>query len=234
MAGQTVAGRYHLEQPLGGGAMGSVWLARDETLERKVAVKLLAPDADPARFDREARAVAALAHPNICRLYDYGETDNGPYMVLEYLSGGTLEDRLRGAKPLPDAETARVAQQLAAGLAHAHSRGLVHRDLKPSNVLFDGEGNLKIADFGIARMAGGRSLTVAGTVLGTAATIAPEQAAGLPATPASDVYSFGVIVYRMLTGRLPFEADDALTVAAMHLRDAPVPIGELRPDAPAR
>src|SRR5215217_8218543 len=136
MAGRTVAGRYNLEQPLGGGAMGSVWLARDETLEREVAVKLLAPDADRARFDREARAVAALAHPNICRLYDYGDTENGPYMVLEYLSGGTLEERLRGARPLRDAETRQIARQLAAGLAHAHSRDLVHRDLKPSNVLF--------------------------------------------------------------------------------------------------
>src|SRR5215218_8526124 len=103
MAGRTVAGRYHLEQPLGGGAMGSVWRARDETLER---------------------AVAALSHPNICRLYDYGDTESGPYMVLEYLSGGTLEERLRGTRPLPDADTRRIARQLAAGLAHAHSRGL--------------------------------------------------------------------------------------------------------------
>src|SRR4051794_36820184 len=232
MGGRTIAGRYHLEQPLGGGAMGSVWLAHDATLEREVAVKLLAPDADRARFDREARAVAALAHPNICRLYDYGETENGPYMVLEYLPGGTLEDRLRTPRPLPDAETAAIAQQLAAGLAHAHSRGLVHRDLKPSNVLFDGEGRAKIADFGIARMEGGRSLTVAGTVLGTAATIAPEQAAGLPATPASDVYSFGVILFRLLTGQPPFGSSSAVELVRMHQEQEAPRVASVRPDAP--
>src|SRR3954462_469688 len=216
MTGRTIAGRYHLEQPLGGGAMGSVWLAHDATLEREVAVKLLAPAAARARFDREARAVAALAHPNICRLYDYGETENGPYMVLEYLPGGTLEDRLRTPRPLPDAETAAIAQQLAAGLAHAHSRGLVHRDLKPSNVLFDGEGRAKIADFGIARLGGAGTLTEAGTLLGTASYISPEQAAGEPAGPASDVYSFGVVLFRMLTGRLPFVGKHAMEVVRMH------------------
>src|SRR3954463_14852652 len=106
MGGRTIAGRYHLEQPLGGGAMGSVWLPREATLEREVAVKLLAPDADRARFDREARAVAALVHPNICRLYDYGETENGPYMVLESLSRGTFEDRRGPPRPLPDTDPA--------------------------------------------------------------------------------------------------------------------------------
>jgi hypothetical protein len=135
---------------------------------------------------------------------------------------------------LADDETERIARGIAAGLAHAHAHGLVHRDLKPANILFDAEDRPRIADFGIARLGDDGTLTEAGTVLGTAATISPEQAAGEPATPASDVYSFGVIVYRMLTGRLPFEADDALTVAAMHLRETPQPIDELRPDAPAR
>src|SRR5205814_6908824 len=120
----------------------------------------------------------------------------------------------------------------ASGLAHAHARGLVHRDLKPANVLFDGEGRAKIADFGIARMGGSGTLTEAGTVLGTAAYISPEQAAGEPATPASDVYSFGVILYRMLTGRLPFESSDPMELVMMNRDIPPPPIAELRPDAP--
>src|SRR5919201_5711793 len=150
--------------------MSEVWAAEDVELGRRVAVKLLARDADPARFDREARAVAALAHPNICQLYDYGEEDGRPYMVLEYLGGGTLEDRLVTGEPLPDDETERIARDLAAGLAHAHERGLVHRDLKPANILFDEEGRPKIADFGIARLGVDEgTFTEAGTVLGTAA-----------------------------------------------------------------
>ena len=234
MGERIIAGRYRLERPLGVGGMSSVWEAWDVELARPVAVKLLASDADPARFEREARAAAALRHPNVVQVYDVGESDGETYMVLELLPGGTLDDRLRPDEPLADDETERIARGIAAGLAHAHAHGLVHRDLKPANVLFDADARPRIADFGIARLGGDGTLTEAGTVLGTAATISPEQAAGEPAAPASDVYSFGVIVYRMLTGRLPFEADDALTVAAMHLRDAPVPIGELRPDAPAR
>jgi serine/threonine-protein kinase len=233
MPRRTIGGRYELEQPLGGGAMSSVWLAHDAELDRKVAVKLLASDADRARFEREAHAVAALAHPNICQLYDYGESDDGPYMVLEYLPGGTLEDRLKTvAGPLPDDEALRISQEVAAGLAHAHERGLVHRDLKPANILFDAEQRAKIADFGIARIEGGNALTVAGTVLGTAAYLSPEQAAGLPASPASDVYSFGVIVFRMLTGRPPFVADGAMELVRLHQEAEPPQVEELRPDAP--
>src|SRR5262249_54277730 len=148
------------------------------------------------------------------------------------LPGGSLEERLAAARPLPDDEARRIAAELAAGLAHAHQRGVVHRDLKPANILFDAGGRAKIADFGIARAGGGAGLTEAGTVLGTAAYISPEQARGEPATPASDVYAFGVILFRMLTGRLPFESPDALAMAAMH-RDLPAPpVSELRPDAP--
>jgi serine/threonine-protein kinase len=231
MSGRAIGGRYELEQPLGGGATSAVWLARDTELERRVAVKLLARDADRARFEREAHAVAGLAHPNICQLYDYGESEAGPYMVLEWLPGGTLEDRLAG-RPLPDGETARIAHQIAAGLAHAHARGLVHRDLKPANVLFDGEDRAKIADFGIARIEDQRSLTEAGTVLGTAAYISPEQAAGAPATAASDVYSFGGILFRMLTGRTPFVSNSAIELVRLHREETPPRVEELRADAP--
>jgi serine/threonine-protein kinase len=197
-----------------------------------VAVKLLAADADPARFDREARAAAGLAHPNICAVYDYGAAEGRRFLVLEHLAGGSLEDRLVAGAPLPDDDIGRIAGEIAAGLAHAHEGGVVHRDLKPANILFDAEGRAKIADFGIARTADAPGLTQAGTILGTAAYISPEQAAGRPATTASDVYAFGVILFRMLTGRLPFESPDGLALAAMH-RDLPPPsVSELRSDAP--
>src|ERR687883_636852 len=169
MAGEVIAGRYRLVEPLGRGSMSAVWAADDEELGRRVAV-----------------------------------------MVLECLTGGSLEDRLRDGRPLPDDEARRIALDIAAGLAHAHERGLVHRDLKPANILFDGEGRAKIADFGIARIGDAGTLTEAGTVLGTAATISPEQAAGQPAGPASDVYSFGVILFRMLTGQPPFASTNAM------------------------
>jgi serine/threonine protein kinase len=235
MPDTVIGGRYKLDHLLGRGGMSEVYAAEDLELGRLVALKLLAPDADSARFEREARAVAALAHPNVMQLYDYGEDNGRPYMVLENVPGGTLEARLADAngRPLPDDETRLIAAGIAAGLAHAHSRGVVHRDLKPANVLFDEEGRPKLADFGIARMAAGEgTLTEAGTVLGTAAYISPEQASGAPATTASDVYSFGVILYRMLTGRLPFESSDPMELVMMNRDLPPPPITDVRPDAP--
>ncbi|HEY3541278.1 MAG TPA: serine/threonine-protein kinase [Gaiellaceae bacterium] len=237
MPDSVIGGRYVLEDLLGRGGMSEVYCAHDQELGRRVALKLLAPDADRARFEREARAVASLAHPNVMQLYDYGEDGGRPYMVLEYVPGGTLEERLAAAngEPLPDAETAAIAAGVASGLAHAHARGVVHRDLKPANVLFDDEGRPKLADFGIARMAAGEgTLTEAGTVLGTAAYISPEQASGAPASAASDVYSFGVILYRMLTGRLPFESADPMELVMMNRDLPPPPVTTFRSDAPGR
>src|SRR3954452_7647931 len=234
MPERLFAQRYRLIGLLGRTGMSEVWSADDIELERRIALKLLAPDADRARFEREARAAAALAHPNLTQLYDYGEADGRPYMVLEYLSGGTLKDHLASGKALDDDETHGIAAGIAAGLAHAHDRGLVHRDLKPANILFDAEGRAKIADFGIARLDGGGTLTEAGTVLGTAAYISPEQAAGEPPTPASDVYSFGVILFRMLTGRLPFESRNAMELVPLHRDEPAPPISEFRQDAPPR
>jgi eukaryotic-like serine/threonine-protein kinase len=230
--GDEVAGRYRLEELQGHGPMSEVWRAHDDSLDRTVAVKMLSPTADLERFRREARALAGLAHENVMRVFDYGEDESGPFMALEWLPNGTLEERLAQG-PLPPAETRRVAEAIAAGLAHLHSAGLVHRDLKPANVLFDEEDRPKLADFGLARRAvGPGTLTEAGTVLGTAAYISPEQAGGEPAGPASDVYSFGVILFRMLTGALPFAADEALALLALH-RNAPPPAVEtLQPNAP--
>src|SRR5260221_2331084 len=233
MAQHIIAGRYRLDEMLGRGGMSEVWAATDTELGRRVALKLLAPNADTARFEREARAVASLGHPNITQLYDYGQEDGRPYMVLESLPGGTLEERVQDGRPLPDRETAQIAAELASGLAHAHSRDVVHRDLKPANVLFDEEGRAKLADFGIARMAAGEgTLTEAGTVLGTAAYISPEQAAGEPASAASDGYSLGVMLFRMLTGRLPFTSNDPLPPVTLHRDAEPPPVTEFRPDAP--
>jgi eukaryotic-like serine/threonine-protein kinase len=233
MGDSVLGGRYRLREALGG-TMSQVFLAEDLELGRDVVVKLLGPDAERARFEREARAAATLAHENIVRIYAYGEAEDGrPYMVFEHLVGGTLEERLaRGG--LPDTETLRIARDVAAGLAHAHANGLVHRDLKPSNILFDAEGRAKISDFGIARLGGAGTLTEAGTVLGTAAYISPEQGAGQQATPASDVYSFGVVLFRMLTGRLPFEADQPLELVRMHRAEPPPSVSDFRPDVPGR
>jgi serine/threonine-protein kinase len=230
--GDEVAGRYRLEQLQGRGPMSEVWRAHDGTLDRTVALKLLSPTADLGRFRREAQAAATLAHENVTRVYDYGEGEAGPFIALEWLPGGSLEDRL-GTEPLPPDETRRVAQGVAAGLAHLHARGLVHRDLKPANVMFDEEDRPKLADFGLARStAGAGTLTEAGTVLGTAAYISPEQAGGEPAGAASDVYSFGVILFRMLTGALPFVADDALALVDMHRHATPPAVESLQPNAP--
>ena len=212
--------------------MSEVWRAHDSTLDRTVALKILSPTADLDRFRREAQAAATLAHENVTRVYDYGEGEAGPFIALEWLPGGSLEDRL-GPEPLSPDETRRVAQGIAAGLAHLHSRGLVHRDLKPANVMFDEEDRPKVSDFGLARSAvGAGTLTEAGTVLGTAAYISPEQAGGEPAGAASDVYSFGVILFRMLTGALPFIADDALALVNMHRNAPPPAVESLQPNAP--
>jgi eukaryotic-like serine/threonine-protein kinase len=233
MDDELIGGRYRLDRPLGAGPMAEVWLAHDVELERPVALKLLAPTADDERFGREARAAAALSHANVVRLYDYGTEGDRPFMAFEYLAGGTLEDRLVGGAPLPDEESRAVAAELAAGLAHAHREGLVHRDIKPANVLFDDDGHAKLADFGIARLSTADTFTEAGTIMGTAAYISPEQAAGEPAGTASDVYSFGAVLYRMLTGRLPFEAETPVELMNLHRHAEPVPIESIRGDAPA-
>jgi eukaryotic-like serine/threonine-protein kinase len=232
---RLIADRFELDYVLGRGGMSEVWLAHDRELEREVAVKILVPPATSIRFGREARTAASLSHPNIVGVFDSGEVDGRPYLVLEYLPGGTLEDVLSaaGEAPLPDEETSRIARDVAAGLAYAHEQGVVHRDLKPSNVLFDAEGRAKIADFRIARAATDSTLTPPGVLAGTVQYMAPEQAAGESVGQASDVYSFGVVLFEMLTGRAPFEADGPIE-AAVRRSVQPAPLVEsYRPDAPA-
>jgi serine/threonine-protein kinase len=221
-----IAGRYRLDEQIGAGGMAEVWRGRDEELDRTVAIKILAPGADRARFDREGRAAAALAHPNIVQVFDVGQTDGRPFIVQEYVPGGSLEERLAGGERLSGEEIQLLAEDVAAGLAHAHARGLVHRDLKPSNLLFDADGRTKIADLGIARLEGADTLTETGAIVGTAAYLSPEQALGQPATPATDVYAFGVILYRLISGRLPFESEHPLELARMHVERRPRPLVE--------
>ena len=204
--------RYTVERKLGRGGMATVYLAHDSVLDRPVALKVLAEhladDEDfRERFLREARLAAKFVHPNVVQVYDVGEDERGPYIVMEYVEGDTLADELRRRGRLPPDEVAAIGIQLCAALEAAHEAGLVHRDIKPQNVLRRPNGQVKIADFGIARSLAATSHTELGTVLGTAAYLAPEQARGEQVTPAADIYSLGVVLYELLTGRTPFEAD---------------------------
>ncbi len=207
--------------------MGDIYRATDSTLGRVVAVKVLAEpyvDDEPARkrFAREARAAARLSgDPSIVTIYDVGEATERPYIVMEYMGGGSLEQRLANGTQ-PPAQTLRWLQQVGRALDHAHANGVVHRDVKPANLLLDGEGNVHVADFGIASAAWMASLTTAGTVLGTAGYLAPEQAAGERATPASDRYALAVVAYELLTGERPFASESPTAEAAAHV-NAPVP-----------
>jgi eukaryotic-like serine/threonine-protein kinase len=232
-----IAGRYRVERILGAGGMATVYLAYDQQLDRPVAVKVLAEnlaaeDDLRRRFLREARLAAALAHPNVVRVFGTGEDEAGlPFIVMEYVEGETLAELLRRRGRLPAPEVRGLVGQAAAGLAHAHAAGLVHRDVKPQNLLLAGDGCLKVADFGIARVEEGTRLTQAGTVLGTAAYIAPEQLAGEPVSAAADVYSLGAVFYELLTGRPPHLFDSFAELAAKQQEPVRV-VRELAPDVP--
>jgi eukaryotic-like serine/threonine-protein kinase len=233
----VAGGRYRLERPLGHGGMASVYLAHDSELDRPVAVKLLAENAAGddglrERFVREARLAARLSHPNVVSVFDAGEDEGRPYIVMEHVAGETLSELIGRRGRLPPEEARALALQAAHGLAHAHASGLVHRDIKPQNLLLRADGTLKIADFGIARAAEGTALTQAGTVLGTAAYLAPEQGLGEQTTPASDIYSLGAVLYELLTGRPPYEFDSLADLAEKQKRHAIPPVRELAPDVP--
>jgi eukaryotic-like serine/threonine-protein kinase len=210
--------RYTVERTLGRGGMATVELARDEQLGRQVAVKRLFPslvgdDVFQTRFLREARMAAALSHPNLVAVYDVGEEDGLPYIVMEYVEGETLAELMARSGPMAADRAVDLLLQICAGLEHAHAAGLVHRDIKPQNLLVRSDGVAKIADFGIARTLQATQLTQAGTVLGTAAYLAPEQAAGQPVTAAADLYSLGAVAYELLAGRPPYRVESLADLA---------------------
>jgi eukaryotic-like serine/threonine-protein kinase len=204
-ASTRVAGRYELVRPLGHGAMATVDLAHDVDLDRPVALKRLAENLArdeelQRRFLREARLAARLSHPNVVRVFDVGEDDGRLFIAMEYVAGETLAELVGRRGRLPAAEAATLGMQICAGLAAAHAAGLVHRDVKPQNLLLGTDGVLKLGDFGIAAGLGGTRLTLAGTVLGTAGYLAPEQARGEQVTAAADLYAVGSVLYELLTG----------------------------------
>jgi serine/threonine-protein kinase len=223
LTGTVLSGRYRLESKLGSGGMSTVYLARDETLERWVAVKVLhreisdQPD-QIERFRREARAVAQVTHPNVVAVIDAGEDAGRPYIVFEYVEGETLKHRIDPQGHLPLDEATAYAIEIGRGLAAAHARMLVHRDVKPQNVLIDAEGRAKVTDFGIARELETDGLTKTGRVLGTTDYVSPEQAMGQQVDARSDIYSLGILLYEMLIGEVPFQAETLVGVAMQKRR----------------
>jgi eukaryotic-like serine/threonine-protein kinase len=233
LQGQVLGGRYALGAMLGSGGMGQVYRARDRVLERTVAVKVLSSAAtqDPelvARFGREARAAAALHHPNIVAVFDSGADGDLQYLVMEYVDGQSLARLLRQEGMLEPGRAAEVGRQVCQALAAAHATGLVHRDITPGNLLVDPAGLVKVADFGIAKLAAATTMT-GDRVLGTAAYLAPEQAQGRPVDGRSDLYALGCVLYELVTGAPPFAGDDLIAVAARQLTEQPVPLSDRNP-----
>ncbi len=233
---QVVGGRYRVVRKLGGGGMADVYLCEDLTLGRNVAIKVLLQRYlnDPTfveRFRREAKAAAGLNQQNLVSIYDWGEVDGTYYIAMEYVEGETLKDLIRRRGRLSGNESVAVTLQLLAAVDFAHRSGIVHRDIKPQNIMIDPHGTAKVMDFGIAR-AGDSGMTEAGSILGTAQYLAPEQAKGYPVDERSDLYSVGVCLYEMLTGTVPFKGDSAVTVALKHVNEVPVEPSELVPGMP--
>ena len=238
LSSTVLSGRYRLESKLGSGGMSTVYLALDEVLDRPVAVKLLhreiSEEADQLeRFRREARAAARLSHPNLVGVIDAGEDDGRPYIVFEYINGRTLKRRIQEEGPLPVDEAVAYAIEIGRGLTAAHARKLVHRDVKPQNVLIDPDGRAKVTDFGIARSLEQKGMTATGRVLGTTDYVSPEQAMGEDVDERSDVYSLGVVLYEMLTGDVPFQAETQVGVAMKHVNEPMPDVQAKRPEVSA-
>ncbi len=224
---RVLSGRYELSHLVARGGMAEVYRARDQLLDRPVALKVLFPELSVdrsfvERFRREAQAAANLSHPNIVPVFDWGE-DNGTYfIVMEFVDGRALSSILRTAGPLHPDRAAEIAADVAGALSYAHRHGVVHRDVKPGNVLITEEGTIKVTDFGIARAVNTEeSLTQTGAVMGTATYFSPEQAEGMGVDSRSDIYSLGVVIFEMVTGRPPFLGDTPVAVASKHVREHP-------------
>ncbi|MEO3746793.1 protein kinase [Plantactinospora sp. B5E13] len=233
--GVLLGNRYRLDERIAGGGMGDVWRGTDEVLGRTVAVKILLPALldEPGfaeRFRGEARTMATINHPGVVDVYDYGSDQQIAFLVMEYVEGDALSRTLSRVGRLTPARTMALVAQAADALQAAHDKGIVHRDVKPGNLLVRPNGTLVLTDFGIARSDMVGQLTAAGSVLGTASYISPEQAAGAVATPASDVYALGVVAYQCLAGRRPFEGNTPIDIAMKHVRDQPRPLpGDIPP-----
>jgi beta-lactam-binding protein with PASTA domain/tRNA A-37 threonylcarbamoyl transferase component Bud32 len=229
-------GRYRIVRKLGTGGMANVYLAEDEVLGRRVAIKILndrhaGDDQFVERFRREAKNAASLSHPNIVSIYDRGEAEGTYYIAMEYLDGRSLKELIVARGPAPVNVAIDYARQILAAIRFAHRHGIVHRDIKPHNVLVDAEGRLKVTDFGIAR-AGTSQMTEAGSIIGTAQYLSPEQAKGAPVDQTSDLYSVGVVLYELLTGVVPFSGDTPVEIAMKHLSTTPEPPSAKRSEIP--
>ncbi|MBM3678439.1 MAG: serine/threonine protein kinase, partial [Actinobacteria bacterium] len=234
--GKLFANRYRLERKLGSGGMADVWLAEDQELGRKVAVKILheryaSDEQFVERFRREATHAAGLLHPSIVSIFDRGSANGSNYIVMEYVEGRTLKELIVTRGPCPVAVAITYVRQVLTGLRYAHRNGIIHRDIKPHNVIVDREGRVKVADFGIAR-AGTSQMTEAGSIIGTAQYLSPEQARGAPVDESSDLYSTAVVLYELLTGHVPFTGETPVEIAMKHLSQAPAPPSSLRPEIP--
>ena len=239
VAETILAGRYRLVRLIDRGGMAEVWEGRDEVLDRPVAVKVLHPqlagdEEFQERFRREAVAAARLAHPNIVAIFDTGIDGDVAYIIMELVPGRPLRDMLRANGQLPVMRAVAIAAAVADALDYAHQAGIVHRDVKPGNILVGDDGRVKVTDFGIAKAAAGHDLTEAGTMLGTAKYLAPEQVAGKPQDRRSDVYGLGVVLYEMLCGRAPFVGDNDMAVVYQHAHADATRPRQLRPDIPRR
>jgi eukaryotic-like serine/threonine-protein kinase len=236
LIGTVFDGRYRIVRKLGTGGMADVYLAEDQELGRRVAIKILndrhaADDSFVERFRREAKNAAGLSHPNIVSVYDRGTAEGTYYIAMEFLDGRSLKELIVSRGPAPVKTAVEYARQILAAVGFAHRHGIVHRDIKPHNVLVGPEGRLKVTDFGIAR-SGASQMTEVGSIIGTAQYLSPEQARGSPVDQTSDLYSVGVVLYELLTGQVPFTGDTPLEIAMKHLSEVPKPPSELRPDVP--
>lgn len=223
LIGKRISGRYKILEMIGGGGMANVYLAHDMILDRDVAVKILRLDFSNdeefiRRFRREAQSATSLAHPNIVNIYDVGEEDSIYYIVMEYVDGQTLKQYIQQNSPVPVDKALDILQQLTSAISHAHQNHIIHRDIKPHNILIDAHGNVKITDFGIAMALSATSITQTNSVLGSVHYLSPEQARGGMANKKSDIYSLGIVMFELLTGRLPFSGESAVSIALKHLQ----------------
>lgn len=237
LIGKRISGRYKILEVIGGGGMANVYLARDMILERDVAMKVLRFDFSNddefiKRFRREAQSATSLAHPNVVSIYDVGEEDNIYYIVMEYVEGQTLKQYIQQFAPVHPRKAVNIMEQIVSGIQHAHDNQIIHRDIKPHNILIDHNGNVKVTDFGIAMALSSTTITQTNSVLGSVHYLSPEQARGGLANKKSDIYSLGIVLFEMLTGRLPFDGESAISIALKHLQSETPSAKRWNPDIP--